>query len=270
VGEVVASTAIAAALTAPPRPARVLGASPAALYLGIEGEGAEPEVVAVVAAWAVHLPVAIAVPGRAPAVVDAGAVRVGGGGVDVGGSWVRPARWLDPRPCLPGGVVGPRLAEAEARLAGLATHPAASVAAGLAGGDPGPALEQLGRGPGLTPAGDDVVAGAAAALALLGGLDAAAATAVLAEAGRATTALSAALLRCAVRGQVVPQAAGLLLALCGSGAVEPALRGLLAVGDTSGTALTLGICAGARVAQLRRQRLEGGTGRAGRLRRGGM
>jgi hypothetical protein len=248
VDEAVASTAIAAALTAAPRPARVLGASPAAIYLGVEGGGATLEVVAVVAAWAVRLPVAIAVSGRAPAIVDPGAVRVGGGGVDLGGWWVRPARWLDPRPRLPGPVVGSRLAEAEARLAGPAAHPAATVAAGLAHGDAGPALGLLGRGPGLTPAGDDVVAGAAAALALLGRLDGEAADSVLAHAGGATTAISAALLRCAVRGQVVPQAAALLLGLCGRGAVEPALHGLLAVGDTSGAALALGLCAGARVA----------------------
>ncbi len=246
-----ASTAIAAVLAAPARPATVLGASVTAAYLAVDGV----EVIAVVGAGGVRLPVALAVAGEVPAVGPPGSVRVGGGEVDLGGSRLRPSRWFDPQPRLSGPVVPGRVAAAAALLAtlppgatGLGGLPAAAVAAGLAGGDAGPALGQLGRGPGLTPAGDDVIAGALAALALLGAPDPAAVGAVLAAAAGATTLLSAALLRCAARGQVPPQAAGLLGALCGTGAVGPALEALLAVGATSGAALAQGICAAAAVA----------------------
>ena len=247
----VASTAIAALLSAPARPARLLGASATAAYLAVDGI----EVIAVVTAGAVRLPIALVVAGEVPA-TGAAAVRVGGGEVDLGGPRLRPSRWFDPRPRLPGRAVQERVAGAEALLAALPAEAAgldpvpaaAATAAGLAGGDAGPALGLLGRGRGLTPAGDDVVAGALAALELLGTPDPAAVGAVLDAAAEATTLLSAALLRCAARGQVLPQAAELLRALCGGGPVGAALDALLAVGATSGAALALGICAGARVA----------------------
>jgi hypothetical protein len=249
---VAASTAIAALLAAPARPARLLGASATAAYLAVDGI----EVIAVVATGAVRLPIALVIAGEVPGTGAAAAVRVGGGEVDLGGPRLRPSRWFDPRPRLPGPAAQERIAGAEALLAalpagaaGLDPAPAAvAVASGLAGGDAGPALALLGRGPGLTPAGDDVVAGALAALALLGAPDPAAVGAVLGAAAEATTLLSAALLRCAARGQVLPQAAELLHALCGGSPTASALDALLAVGATSGAALALGICAGARVA----------------------
>jgi hypothetical protein len=250
----VASTAIAAVLAGPPRPARVLGASSTAVYLVVQGVDAAPEVVAIVAERAVHLPLGVAVPGQAPPVRDPGAVLVGGGAIALGRWSLVPARWVDPRPHLPGRPLGPRLEEVEdllavpAETAGVAAHPAIVVADGLRAGDPGPALALLGQGPGLTPAGDDVVAGAAAALAVLERLDAAAADAVVAAARVATTVLSAALLRCAVRGEVVPQAAELLRALCGHASPAAALDRLLGVGHTTGAALALGLCAGVRSA----------------------
>ena len=249
-----ASTAIAHVLAAAPRPARVLGASPTAVYLVVEGGEEGPDVVAIVAARAVHLPVAIAVPGQAPAVRDPAAVRVGGGGIDLGGWSLVPARWVDPRPRIAGRpLAGPldvvaELLAVSAETAGVVAHPATAVAEGLRAGDPAPALGLLGQGPGLTPSGDDVVAGAAAALAVLGVLDAAAAAVVVDAARGATTVLSAALLRCAVRGEMVPQAAALLRALCGHGAPAAAHDGLLGVGHTTGAALALGLCAGARSA----------------------
>jgi hypothetical protein len=231
----VASTAIAAVLAGPPRPARVLGASSTAVYLVVQGVDAAPEVVAIVAERAVHLPLGVAVPGQAPPVRDPGAVLVGGGAIALGRWSLVPARWVDPRPHLPGRPLGPRLEEVEdllavpAETAGVAAHPAIVVADGLRAGDPGPALALLGQGPGLTPAGDDVVAGAAAALAVLERLDAAAADAVVAAAR-------------------VPQAAELLRALCGHASPAAALDRLLGVGHTTGAALALGLCAGVRSA----------------------
>jgi len=250
----VASTAIAGLLAAAPRPARVLGASATAVYLAIEGGEEGPDVVAIVAARGVHLPVAVAVPGQAPPIHLAAAVRVGGGGIHLGGWSVIPARWVDLRPHIAGRPLATRLDEAEellavpAETAGLGVHPAAAVAHGLRTGNPAPALDLLGQGPGLTPSGDDVVAGAAAAVAILGRLDPAASAAVVGAARTGTTVLSAALLRCATRGEMVPQAAELLRALCGQGGLGTALDGLLGVGHTTGAALTLGLCAGARSA----------------------
>lgn len=145
----------------------------------------------------------------------------------------------------------------------------------------------LGLGPGLTPAGDDVLAGALATLALLGPPPASAprsaaptgpepagprptlppaadgvrrvrrsgsagggaATGAWAGLDRAvgelaaarTTALSAALLHCARRGQVAAPAADLLRALTGDGDVVGAAARLVRVGHSSGRDLAAGI-----------------------------
>jgi hypothetical protein len=102
-------------------------------------------------------------------------------------------------------------------------------------------VTMLGDGPGLTPSGDDVLAGY-----LLGcrafGLDATeVCDYVLGAAAQRTTALSAALLCQAVAGWCVPEAAALIRALGGSGPLPAALRRLQAVGSSSGTALAAGI-----------------------------
>lgn len=65
----------------------------------------------------------------------------------------------------------------------------------------------------------------------------------LADASLRTPLLSAALLRHAVRGECVPQAHAFLRALSGDGALEPALRELLAVGHHSGGDLARGVLA---------------------------
>jgi hypothetical protein len=112
----------------------------------------------------------------------------------------------------------------EPLLTMLTTEPAAAVA-GL-----------LGRGPGLTPAGDDMLAGF-----LLGarafGLDVPEArAAVAAMAPARTTGLSAALLWHAARGECVEEVAAVLTDPSG-----PAMAALLRVGHTSGAALAAGL-----------------------------
>ena len=115
------------------------------------------------------------------------------------------------------------------------------------------ATRLLGSGPGLTPSGDDVLTGFLAGAAAFG-LDAAAlreATAVLAP-GR-TTALSAALLWHAARGECIDELAAVAAALTSYGRPEPrqaadALRRLLSVGHTSGAALALGLVTAAELA----------------------
>ena len=96
----------------------------------------------------------------------------------------------------------------------------------------------VGRGPGLTPLGDDVLAGWLATRAALGHPHSAVADAVRHRAA-ATTLLSATLLDCAARGEALPQLAQWLAA-----PTATTERALLAVGATSGA----GLLAGARLA----------------------
>jgi hypothetical protein len=112
----------------------------------------------------------------------------------------------------------------------------------------------LGRGPGLTPEGDDLLAAVAATVAVLGpaaGVDDAPRAALLAAlvpdglAGR-TTALAATLLRLAARGQVAEPAGRLLdLGPAGERAWPAALRRLQRLGHGSGRAYAAGIGAAA-------------------------
>lgn len=103
--------------------------------------------------------------------------------------------------------------------------------------------ELVGRGPGLTPSGDDVLAGALVAAHAV-------AHPLLADwcertrralATRSTTAVSRGLLQHALAGWTVPQLADYLEAVCGDRATREAARArLLAVGHSSGTALAAG------------------------------
>jgi hypothetical protein len=142
------------------------------------------------------------------------------------------------------------------------------------GASPAPAVARLlGRGPGLTPTGDDVLAGA---LVCLNALGAPAATvlgqAVLAAAPSATTTVSAALLRHAARGECVPQLADLLDAVGAdsvravggagphgrvggtdpaAGALPRTTGALLAVGNCSGAGLLHGVIVALGIAHRR-------------------
>jgi hypothetical protein len=89
-----------------------------------------------------------------------------------------------------------------------------------------------GRGPGLTPLGDDILVGYLAAAALAG-TSGAAVAAWAARTGRVTTALSRTLLRLAARG-ALPEAAHHLLV---DGDPEP----LLAFGASSGKGIAFGL-----------------------------
>jgi Protein of unknown function (DUF2877) len=210
-----------------------------------------PAVVALLPLSSVRLPVGMVVAGMLPAIAAHGPVAAGDGALSVGDDvWV-PARWFDPRPqsltaANPSRVIAASRAMSELSAAdvGVDADRARTAVMALIAGDAQPACGLLGEGPGLTPAGDDVVAGALAACALLRretGLPAV--PEIVASARRATTSLSAALLSCAAAGQVVPQAAEFLAALCGQGDVAIALAELRSVGSTSGTALAFGIVA---------------------------
>jgi hypothetical protein len=100
----------------------------------------------------------------------------------------------------------------------------------------------LGAGPGLTPSGDDVLAGALVAAHAVGHPGLAALRAATRDALRVrrTTAVSRGLLTHALDGWSTPELADYLEAFC-RGEEEPARQRLLRVGHSSGAALLDGV-----------------------------
>lgn len=260
-----ASSWLRTVVSGPPRALRVTGLSGPAGYLHVD----DGEVVALETAEGVRLPNAVALDPTGPGVVglapDASG-RIGDGRLEIGSRTIAVRRWWDPRPR----IGTPVLADLAARRAGVPDAPAeAHRAFGLvnpimrledaAGRRDRGALPQVvgdlvGRGPGSTPAGDDVLAGLLAALRtfrLLADREIAAfADALGREVRRAavrTTALSATLLRCADSGAVVAAAGRMLRALAGHGAVGAAAAEMDRLGHTSGRDLRTGMTIGVDV-----------------------
>ena len=260
------STAIRPVLDGPVRPARVLGAFPTAVYLAAGDDG---PLLAVVTVDALRLPCAAVLARPAPAydlraVAHNGAVAtVGEGTVRLPGLSVHAGRWWVPR--VPRRWAGPpTLYDVETDRGLVRALGSGDVVAAK-----GRAWDLLGRGDGLTPEGDDVLAGllvAAHALpadhAVTGTVRALAAW-LLAHARRRTTFLSTDLLRHAARGRGVPPLLDVVDALGGRGDLASALTRLRTVGHSSGTALARGtmtlaqaVTVGAPTYDLTRQRLE--------------
>jgi hypothetical protein len=240
-----ASTAVGGLLSGPWREGAVQASGEVAAYVGIP----DAELIALLRPEAVRLPVGVCVRGPLPAVGQP--VRVGHGLLEANGRVWRPVRWWDPRPRLPvagllehgSALLGVVLDEPDSAF-GRPLPEALEVAAALAAGRPQPALDVIGLGPGLTPAADDVVAGAMAALALLGRLPGATRSEIGARARTHTAALSAALLAAAGRGQMIPQAARLLTIVATGGPrdqMREAAADLFGVGSTSGHDLCAGM-----------------------------
>lgn len=273
---VAASTTLRPLLEGPPRAGAVLTSFPSAVYVDM-GPYADPRVVALVSARAVRLPVAAVLPRptQAPPMLAAGApARVGAGELRVGGVRARVARWWDPEPKIDATDPGilrertgelRRLLESAPATPGIADHPSHLLfATACADGDPAgmvAAAERLvGLGPGLTPSGDDVLAGSLLALRLLGGAlpehdhdgihpalavaDSLGAAAVNRDTSTRTTAIATTLLACAARGEAAAEVGAALEALAGRDLLGPAVRRLLAVGHTSGVDLAHGLLAG--------------------------
>jgi hypothetical protein len=300
-----ASSSLRAVLTGPARPARWLGATPAALYLAtaagpsVAGSGVTgPGAVGLLARDATRLPCGLLLAGPAaelpltalapPGDLAAAGCLIGGGLVQWTGaqgpvivSVVR--EWSPPRPpagevvpaalaevhgLLPSaaaaGLDGALLAVFAAATADLTADPRPRVDAGLTGGLAGPltggltavaggrvttaqlAGLLLGRGPGLTPAGDDLLAGFLLGARTFGLPASGLHHAIAALAPARTTALSAALLRHAADGECIDEVAELAAALTGRAAPGPAVRQLLSVGRTSGAALAWGLVVAAQ------------------------
>ncbi|HSK26324.1 MAG TPA: DUF2877 domain-containing protein, partial [Jiangellales bacterium] len=157
-----ASTLVAPLLDGPDRPLRLVGRTPAAVHLAT-GDDDLP-LLAVTSAHAVRLPAGLQLAGTRPGDLPAGPVRVKGGRVLMGAVEVRVARWwAPPRPAVldvdralaAWCRLGPRLPCLEPVVA------AALRAVGGRGPDLARAVPALvGLGTGLTPSGDDVLAGA--------------------------------------------------------------------------------------------------------------
>ena len=231
-----ASVLVHGVLTGPVRRATVLATAPAATYLALGDE-----FLALVAAGGVRLPCAamLAGDGPPPAGDD---LAVGDGAVWAGDRPVAIVRrWFDPRVRLTS-VDPETVARLAARVhAGPAPDPAVPTAAVAAlADDPAGAVDDLvGRGGGLTPAGDDLLAGCLAALRARGAPAAGTlGRAVRHRAPGRTTRLSAALLAAADQAAVVPEAAAVLRDRPG------ATDRLLRLGHTSGWYLAAGLAVG--------------------------
>ena len=244
-GSAWASTAVARLLDGRVQDATVLASTRSASYVSVPDASFGTPVLALLAPGAVRLPIGVVLD-TAELPEEGAGVRVGGGSIRTQGRTWRAARWWNPRPSVAPAQLRARGAELAALLEeeppdafGLPLETALRVAGALAHGDAEPALAVLGLGPGLTPAGDDVVAGSLAALWHARLLDRNRAVEIVECASTRTTALSAALLAAAARGEVIPEAAAVL-------AGRPVVDALLRVGATSGHALCAGI-AGALV-----------------------
>jgi hypothetical protein len=245
---VAASASVAPLVNGPPRRVATVGATSTAVYF-TTGDPARP-VLCLVTADAVRLPCALVLgPGRplgavAPtAVVGGGKLRTRTLTVHIGRWWRPPRpRGLGPLPALAAALASrvpdPLDRTGRAAVTGL-VH-------ALAADEPlaGPVGRLLGRGPGLTPVGDDVLAGT---LVTLAGMGTPAAdrlgVAVRAAAPGRTTAVSAALLAHAACGECVPELARVLAAGRAGDPLVPAIDALLRVGHTSGAGLAHGILA---------------------------
>jgi hypothetical protein len=270
----VASTVLHDLLRSPRRPLVVVASLPSAVYLQVGGGGDGercPSIIGLLARDAVRVPIGmlVALPRQAAPFADLqpGHVGVIGDGVLLaGGREYRPLRYWDPRvPQLRSGLGAAGAihrcealsaltdqlpADLRSALAEVAGEPGSegALAAGLAEASPRPAAlagaarALVGLGPGLTPAGDDVLAGALLALGAAGDLTRQRALAeAVGELLDRTTPLSAALLVQACRSRAVPEVGALLRALAGAGDLDAALVALSLVGHTSGPALALGI-----------------------------
>lgn len=254
------STAVRAVTAGAPQAAQWLGAVDAALYFTTAGP--RPIVFAVLSSDAVRLPCGVvlastaaelpltriapplAVRGRENGVV--GNDRIEWAGPDGPVAVVAARQWAPLR--VRTGVPGPgALAELrwlltpgelglqQHRLDRLAAQADSTAVAGL-----------LGRGPGLTPSGDDVLAGYLLAAGALGLEIEPVRAAVASRAPQATSALSAQLLRHAARGEAVGEVVELTNTLADTAAAPQdrlarVTAALLRVGHTSGAALAWGV-----------------------------
>jgi Protein of unknown function (DUF2877) len=264
---VAASSSVELALVGPPRPATVVASTPHAMYL----MASDGTMLCLASATAVRVPCAMVLEskGLPPQLPEGTIAAVGAGVLSVGATTFRAGRWWrPPRPRGLGATPPARLAGAVRWLTGRVADPldapgraaVADLVEALSVGErPDLGVARLlGRGPGLTPTGDDVLAGALVTLNALGSpLAAALGAAVTAAAPDATTTVSAGLLRHAAAGECIPQLEDLLSAVGNAtddpaaGALARAAGALLAVGHCSGAGLLHGVLVGVAIGHAR-------------------
>ncbi|MEN8039898.1 MAG: DUF2877 domain-containing protein [Actinomycetota bacterium] len=253
----VASAALRSELSDSHASATVVGSASHAVWLLLDGGG----VVVVSTRDATRLPNSVEVAADAEANVfgsieHGSPATVGIGQVMLDGLTIDAVRWWDPRPALPT-LDRARIAESIVDLPStvdgmpLDAIPATDSPAGLVAA----ASMLIGRGEGLTPEGDDYLAGVLSALRLFGEavgdrrlmqtLDATSLE-ISSLARQRTTTFSAALIDHALKGNVALPAAAFLRAVAGRGDIRASHRDLLAVGHSSGPALAAGIVLGGR------------------------
>jgi hypothetical protein len=244
------------------RPAAVLGAFPAAMYLRLAGG----EVIALLTRDAVLLPLGLRLSTHSsdhPLHRWTGPVRVGSSQVQVGDRSVRLSRVVSVRAPTNLSPNCRAIWHASRRLGRLrpaepGPGPLEVLLSDQPVKTPAATIDRfLGVGPGLTPSGDDILAGFMIAAWSFGLVDDQLRTAVFEAAPAGTTDLSAALLRCACRGESIPQVSAFVTALAegtvSNRLVDEALVELCQIGHTSGLALATGVVAAAKEAsRLRR------------------
>jgi hypothetical protein len=246
-----------------------VAATPHATYLMLSDP--DRTMLCLASAAAVRVPCALVLEskGLPPQPPEGTVATVGAGVLTIDTTTFRTGRWWrPPRPRGLGATAPARLAGAVRWLTGRVADPldpagraaVADLVEALAVGESAhPALARLlGRGPGLTPTGDDVLAGALVTLNALGSpLAATLGAAVTAAAPDATTTVSAGLLRHAAVGECIPQLEDLIDAVrTGSedpaaGALARTAGALLAVGHCSGAGLLHGVLVGVAIAHAR-------------------
>jgi hypothetical protein len=237
-------------------PAVVLGAFPTATYLRLVGG----DVIAVLTRDAVRLPLGLRLSTHSaddPLDRWTGPVRVGSSCVETADRAIRLSRIISvsaPSNLQP----EPRaVAYAAGRLSDLVPLEPVPRLLGVLAGEPreveAVVARLLGLGPGLTPSGDDALAGFLVGAWSFGLAADRLRTVVLEAAPTGTTELSAALLRCASRGESIPQVSALVWALSERAdhhrLVDDALGELGRIGHTSGAALAAGVVAAAQAAE---------------------
>jgi hypothetical protein len=240
------STALRALLAGPPVTGAVVHAGRQAVYADLGG--AAGGVIGVLAQGAVHVPCGVLTAlTELPEVAVGDPVVVGDAVLRVGPLTVAVTRLVS--------FAVPQLTSAPAPVAADLSPARDQLPAEaldlLADGDPAAVPALVGRGDGLTPVGDDVLAGWLVATRAYGRDTSAIAEAVEAHLPR-TTSLSAALLRHAVGGEAIAPFRA-VLATADADAVDV----LLAVGHTSGVGMLLG--AHLALSAITNEALEGST-----------
>ena len=225
-----ASSLIAPLFDGPSRTLHIVAVTPASWHLTTSAPAYQ--VVSLQRSRAIVLPCSVVYDGELDLGRDSTAL-IGAGVLRAGTVVLRPRRWwAAPRP---------RISHRTRFLAGLAALPRVSPEdVELSDVDLGRPQPLLGRGPGLTPAGDDVLAGSLVLLNALGE-DPRADWCDPAALQARTSALSAALLHHARHGYCLRALAVLMDAL--DRGIDPAaaVDDLFAVGGTSGRAMLLGL-----------------------------